>query len=225
VVSNVGKQRARKPEDKDQRRRDILAAAQSLWPRTGFTQLTMTAVAENAGIAKGTVYLYFASKEQLLLALLEEQFHEWFDALAAALDRHEAAGLDAGAFASLVASSLADRTSLAGLIAILDSILEHNVDLATARRFKTGLRRRTLEAAPRVERLLGLRAGQGARLLLHIHALVVGLWHMANPAPVMREALTAPELGLFRIDFAPELTHVLAALIQGLQQGNKERGT
>ncbi len=221
MVSNVGKQRARKPEDKDQRRRDILGAALALWPRTGFAQLTMTAVAENAGIAKGTVYLYFASKEELLLALVAEQFDEWFDALAVQLDRR-ADSLTAAAFAELCASSLADRTAFAGMVAILESILEHNIDLATARRFKAGLRTRVLDAGARLERALALHAGQGPRLLMHVHALVVGLWHMANPAPVMREALTAPDLSLFRIDFAPELSYVLTALIQGLQKPERQ---
>src|SRR5262245_47146377 len=50
----------------DQRRSQIVEAAVRLWLRTGFDATAVEAVAREAGLAKGTVYLYFPSKEALL---------------------------------------------------------------------------------------------------------------------------------------------------------------
>jgi AcrR family transcriptional regulator len=48
------------------RRSQILEAAVRLWLRQGFEATAVDAIAREAGLAKGTVYLYFASKESLL---------------------------------------------------------------------------------------------------------------------------------------------------------------
>jgi AcrR family transcriptional regulator len=53
----------------EQRRAEILEAALSLFSSKGFHETTMEEVAHAAGVAKGTIYLYFPSKEHVLLAL------------------------------------------------------------------------------------------------------------------------------------------------------------
>ncbi|WNS46179.1 TetR/AcrR family transcriptional regulator [Paenibacillus sp. MMS20-IR301] len=47
----------------------ILDAAYELFGSSGFYETKMSEVAERAGIAKGTVYLYFSSKEELFMAV------------------------------------------------------------------------------------------------------------------------------------------------------------
>jgi AcrR family transcriptional regulator len=56
----------------DQRRRDILEAATRLFRERGFDPTTVQAIAGSAGVAAGTVYLYFSSKEAILLALFQD---------------------------------------------------------------------------------------------------------------------------------------------------------
>lgn len=53
------------------RREQILDAALRLWTRRGFDATTVDALAREAGLAKGTIYLYFATKEDLLAAAVE----------------------------------------------------------------------------------------------------------------------------------------------------------
>jgi AcrR family transcriptional regulator len=66
------KARARQESQKLARRRDILAIAGDMIAGMPFQAIAMAEVAERAGLAKGTLYLYFPSKESLFLALLEE---------------------------------------------------------------------------------------------------------------------------------------------------------
>src|SRR5436309_13810343 len=54
------------PED---RRQEILDSAMRVFAEKGVSKATVADIAEAAGVAKGTVYLYFGSKEHLLGAL------------------------------------------------------------------------------------------------------------------------------------------------------------
>ncbi|HET9979121.1 MAG TPA: hypothetical protein VFQ32_01655, partial [Ktedonobacterales bacterium] len=66
-------------------------------------------------------------------------------------------------------------------------------------------------------RLPFLARGDGMRMLVRSHALVVGLRHLADPAPVVREALRQPDLAPFTIDFAAELRASMTALLLGMR--------
>jgi len=60
----------------ERRRASILRAAREVFSRLGFAVATVDDVAERAAIAKGTLYLYFRSKEEIYLACLLEEVHE-----------------------------------------------------------------------------------------------------------------------------------------------------
>ena len=59
----------KKPEE---RRREIIEAARDFFNERGHERVTMQDIMERLGIAKGTIYHYFTSKEQLLEAVVEE---------------------------------------------------------------------------------------------------------------------------------------------------------
>jgi len=55
------------------KRESILAGAQEVFSKKGFHDATVEEVAEVAGVGKGTVYLYFGSKRELFVTLIEER--------------------------------------------------------------------------------------------------------------------------------------------------------
>jgi AcrR family transcriptional regulator len=77
--------RARREEDKRRRRRDLLDAGWALLQAMPYPEVTMAGVAERAGLAKGTAFLYYPTKESLFLALAAERLDAWFADLDAAL--------------------------------------------------------------------------------------------------------------------------------------------
>lgn len=213
---NSQKRRATRPELKMQRREDILAATQALFAEFAFDTIAMLQVAQRAGIAKGTLYLYFPTKEALFLALTERLIHGWFDDLDSALKRGD---VDSAArLVQVVQAALQGRPELPRLLGILHSVLERNIDLEVAIAFKRGLRGRALKTGARLESALDfIRPGEGIALLLHIDALVIGTHSLAHPAPVVAQAMQRPDLALFRIDFASELKTQLGLLLAGMQ--------
>jgi AcrR family transcriptional regulator len=76
----------RRAREKAQRRREILDAARQEFFERGFHRPTVDDVAARAEVSKGTIYLYFKSKEEILahlllegLALLLEQMETTFN--------------------------------------------------------------------------------------------------------------------------------------------------
>jgi len=63
---------------KEFREKEIIEAARRVFTREGFKKASMDKIAEEAGLAKGTIYLYFPNKDQLVLATLEEGADRFF---------------------------------------------------------------------------------------------------------------------------------------------------
>ncbi len=56
--------------DNDERQRQILDAAAAVIVRLGYDKTTMSDIADEAGLSRGTVYLHFKGKEELFVALV-----------------------------------------------------------------------------------------------------------------------------------------------------------
>jgi AcrR family transcriptional regulator len=208
--------RARRDEDKRARRSAILEATAGLLGRQQFMSITMAEVARRCGLAKGTLYLYFKSKEELFLGTLEQELVQWFDAFGDELARRGA--LDADTFGRVLARSLGSRARLRELLPFVHVVLEQNIEHHTALAFKRTLARRLALGGVLLERVLSdLPPGSGLPLLLRIQGLVLGLRQMADPAPSVAAILERDELAALRIDFETELAEAVADLVRGTQ--------
>ena len=67
---------AKKTKKSLQRRNTILNEAEKLFIEEGFEKTTVKDIAEHAGVAKGTFYYYFDTKEDIISALLEKRYRK-----------------------------------------------------------------------------------------------------------------------------------------------------
>jgi AcrR family transcriptional regulator len=67
------------------REAEILAAARQVFAREGFAEASMEGISHAAGLAKGTLYLYYSSKQDLYRAALRAGLLEFSAALEKAL--------------------------------------------------------------------------------------------------------------------------------------------
>lgn len=58
----------------EERKNQILDAAQQTFAKQGFHKTRMADIAETSGLSKGALYLYFDSKDAIILSLLEKVF-------------------------------------------------------------------------------------------------------------------------------------------------------
>ena len=216
VIKHQPKQRARTDQAKEARREQLLAVAAELWQEKNFATITMNEVASRANLAKGTTYLYFQTKEELLLALLERELKNWFLELGTNLSKKTS--LTPKEFAQTIAKSLVNRQAFTRLICIQASILEHNIDFERALAFKSFLLEQATNAARLLEaKLEFLKRGEGMILLQRINALIVGFYDLANPSETIQNVLEKPIMKPLRIDFSKQFQSTLETLLIGLQ--------
>lgn len=67
------------PERREAKRAEIVAAARRCFSRDGFHQTSMPDIAAEAGVSAGAPYRYFASKEEIILAIAGEAFRLIFE--------------------------------------------------------------------------------------------------------------------------------------------------
>ena len=76
----------RKEREKEHRREEILAAAQAVFFEKGLQNSTMDEIAERAELSKGTLYLYYKSKEDLYLAVMIQGMETLYQMFAKAVE-------------------------------------------------------------------------------------------------------------------------------------------
>lgn len=81
--------RAKRERRKDARPGELLAAALDLFVEKGFAATRAEEVAKRAGVSKGTLFLYFASKEDLFKAVVRENISGRFAQWGAELDQFQ----------------------------------------------------------------------------------------------------------------------------------------
>jgi AcrR family transcriptional regulator len=212
------KRRAVTDEQKAQRRQFILEAAWALFQQRSYDEITVADVARAAGLAKGTVYLYFNSKEALFLAVEEQQLTAWFDGIDARL-REIRDNCTIADLARLICTAISQRPGLARLMPILHVTLEHNIEYDTALAFKRMLLGRVAWTGALLEACLPvLRPGTGAAFVMQAYTFIVGLQQMADPAPVVKTLIERePDMAPFRFDFTDACTGTLVALLLGIE--------
>lgn len=199
--------------EKQTRRIAILEAAYVLYSARDYADISMQQIAQAAGLAKGTLYLYFKTKESLFLALYEQQLGQWLDVV----DQWLSSACTPDTVARFIVQSLQARPHFLRLAAILHPIIEYNIDYETAFDFKARLLQRITQTGTLLERCLAfLDPGQGVRYFLHLNALIIGLQQSTSAAPVVQQVLQHEKLKPFRVDLFEELEFLLRNLLYGL---------
>lgn len=76
VLTETPEPMSRRERERLQRRREILDAARAVFAEKGYSNATLDEVAQRAEYAKGTIYNYFASKDDLLLAIFDDLYDD-----------------------------------------------------------------------------------------------------------------------------------------------------
>jgi len=218
----VIKQRAILDEDKQLRRQAILGAAAAELLEHPDRLASVEEVAKRAGLAKGTMYLYFTTKEEIYLAVHEQHSHRFFDTLEALLQR-ERTRPSLKRLNRNVVEALRQHPAFLPL-AIQCPTFERNADLDAVARCKASIGARLQRIGSTVEAMYpGMKKGEGAQLLIRSYALMLGLWQLTAPSPAREQLLQRSELSMFKLDYPMQLEAALYALWRGTVEHEKER--
>lgn len=123
---------------RQQRRQEFIAAAWKCAVRSGYRDLTIDDVCAEAGVSKGAFYVYFPSKRDLLLALLDDEATGW-DQL---MDKFSSSGASPRARLRLFTRAMLEQADDPALVQV-------RADLWTAMLTEVEVRDRFVEAMER----------------------------------------------------------------------------
>jgi AcrR family transcriptional regulator len=207
------KLRAIGSDDKEERRNAILDAAERLFVKHPDRMASVAEVAAAAGLGKGTVYLYFPGKEEMLLALHERQVAHFFSHLMRKLAQPGPVDFD-----DIFPVTLANLIRLPGYLELTSrcfALMDREIPKATAVAFKTRMAQTLGAAGVELERHFGMPPGTGITLLIHSYGLIVGLWQLLHPNERLGAAMRRPELRALNRDYETEIENALRSLWQG----------
>ena len=180
-----GKQRARSEAAKRDREDGILIAAEILLRQSGYDAMTMQAVATAAGLAKGTLYLYFTSRESLVLAVYGRLFDRWIDRFAAY--EAELTGFDG--FCRGFARHYADDPLFLQLAGFASALLEPQLDREAYITSKRGMTRRVKRLAGLVCQQFSIAPVAAQKLVWRLLTVAGGTAQMTVRPPIAKADL------------------------------------
>lgn len=222
-----GKQRARTAKEKDRRRDSIVQAALELFLQKPGSLPTMTAIASRAGVAKGTAYIYFDTKESIYLALLENELHTWLAKVNVELGAVGHEPVD-GVVNALMCFRH-KQPNLWPLASLGHTVIETNIDSKDLLSYKTKLSQKYRAAARAIREHLQLpekHADAVEAALMQSYAYLLGNWQVCNPPASISRLLKGPGFRIMQPDFLDSSQRGLAQLWSSfVEQQRREDGS
>lgn len=210
-------QRARRPEQREARRQAILDAAAEMLAELPVTEISLRELSKRVGLAKSNVLRYFESREAVFLELLDSASRSWLTELPAEFATEESSAPPVEHVATVLARSLAARPLLCELISVTASVLERNISMDVARRFKLATADASgILAASIRERIPGLSEPSSLEFAMIGILLVAGLWPFANPTDQVRAAIDEFGLDVPHLAFESTLREAFTTHLTGL---------
>lgn len=152
----------------------MIQVARVLFEQQNYVMPSVNDIVGQAQLAKGTFYLYFETKEELFLEMLELGFRQWLQTL------QEIVTADILTNPALLARAvvkpiLSDHCFL-HLASMTQSILEQNLRTERATSFKQRLGHNMETLANDLATRFGVPSGEMIELMLDCYAAIIGTW-------------------------------------------------
>ena len=164
------KRRAVTDAQKQFRRQEILDGARAYFEASGYEGFTMTQLAGRLGIVKGTLYLYFPTKEAIILALYARALEDWCEAVKVKL----ATPIAGDDFVQLFYDTATADPILIPILTRLEHVIEHNISVELLVEAKRHFQTCFESIADKTQSALGLTPEQARELILTLGVLLSG---------------------------------------------------
>lgn len=177
----------------------------------------MGQLANSVGLAKGTLYLYFKTREEVLLALFEDNFSTWVSRFQDQLNPD----LSDEAFCTLFLKTALCQPVFITLLLHLSAVIEHNISVNALISSKRHMRAQMDALSDDIAKALGLTKTQSIDVLMGLAPLLVGT-AQHNLAPSMDRTPLPTDVREFITSFETEalFTRNAHRIISGIRAGH-----
>lgn len=177
--------RARSAEQKALRRQALLDAAETYFLEVGYETFSMAQLSKRAGVVKGTLYVYFKTRDELFLTLYDQSLIRWSQVFIGCLSD----SITTKAYAqALYNTAMADGSFLPLLIR-LEHVIEHNVAIPRLIQSKRVFIRQVEVVAEHTSAALNLTEAQAIEVVKTMGVLLIGATRTDQGPSLDNEAL------------------------------------
>ncbi|EQC45563.1 TetR family transcriptional regulator [Bacteriovorax sp. Seq25_V] len=201
----MGKIRSTTSEEKESKREQIIDVAASMIDRGAVDLPSMNEISKKAKVAKGTLYNYFETKEELFLEVFSSLFARWFFTL-------QKVKLTKSNYLKVIVESLEENPNMMRLACKAPVILENNVSDEIFLKFKTNLALLINHLAQMLSSINEKTVTQNEKLLMQSYYVMTGIFPSHDLMTARGELLRKNNLGLLVVHFKEDALRILKIL-------------
>ena len=118
----------------DNRKEEIIKACEKLYEKHSFKEITIKSIGEETTFSRPSIYNYFQTKEEIFLAILQQEYEKWIFELEQIQKKHES--MTKEKFAENMAHSIEKRQRLLKLLSMNLYDIEENSRMELLIEFK-----------------------------------------------------------------------------------------
>jgi AcrR family transcriptional regulator len=183
----MGNLRSMSLSEKNQKRAKILNAALQSLEYLSFHDITMSYLANRVDVAKGTLYLYFPTKEGLFLSLLTQEMQGWFKSIHDQIPQFRESGAThtvpqkAEVMSQLFTTSVKKHIRMIELLSFLKPMLEEKVTSEELFEFKSIVRgEMAILSKSLVEANIFPQEKAAMRFLVQTYSALIGIYQVSS---------------------------------------------
>lgn len=215
--------RAMSDSAKERRRAHIIESAWALYKKSKGGLSTVSDIAAKAGLAKGTVYIYFNSKEEIYLAVFLQHIQLWVDSIVHNFDKlpQNSPRRDV---ADALMGYIYDTPLLLNLTSLTYILLDNKTREAQLFESKVHMAMMANEVGRAIsQKWPQIPLQDSARLALRVYALVIGHGQTLSQAKKVNQKVTNMGITLYDTDMMEFIRDSVEFLVSGAL-GNQYNG-
>lgn len=202
------KLRSTTDEEKAEKKQFILNTSLQLYEAGGYILPSADKIAKTCGFAKGTLYTYFETKEEIFLDILISFFNNWFgyieEEIPGFLQSNPHVSIDLIIQKMLV--PVMGQKAFLSLVSRIELVLEGNVSQEKAIAYKLKVKEGVDTISSQLKKFhpfFGTDAGR--KVIVETYAILIGFWHQSKIPPALQKLLEESEAELLYINFEKDL--------------------
>ena len=171
----------------DARREEIINACKELYKTMSFKDITIKDIGNKVSFTRTSIYNYFQTKEEIFLAILQQEYEMWLKSLNSILNDNSTLSKDE--LAKLLAKSLEERELLLKLMSMNNYDMEENSRIERLTQFKEVYGKCILALENCFKKFTSLTEAKRREVLYSFLPFVYGIYPYAKVTPKQSEAM------------------------------------
>ena len=211
----MGFVRARTEEQIASRQEEIINAADTLFSQYGYEGVTFQAISEMTSFKRPTIYLYYKTKDEVLLDLLKRELLDWDASMRKVIKT--TVTMTKEQYCSFLAGKTASHDKMLRLLVILHTNIENQCRLENLTDFKKEMNDVFVTLRQSLDKYFP--QGDSSKQDFYMTAFfsfIYGLYPLVHPTKKQKDAMALAGMGYAPIDFKDTFYHGILLLLSDL---------